>query len=247
MGMADTATMASPRPGSPPGVRFWAVDLSDVLTAVGSTSQGLSELEASRRLARDGPNLIGMPRRHRGVRLFAAQFTSPIILILVAATVLSALLGDMTDGSIILAIILASGVLGFWQEHTAGIAVDGLLDRVRVEVEALRDGREVSVPATNIVVGDVVVLRAGDIVPADCRILDSRSLLVDEAALTGESYPAEKAPGTVPTAAPLSARANAVFFGTHIASGEGTAVVMRREPGARVRWPPKSAWTSATS
>jgi Mg2+-importing ATPase len=207
-------------------VPFWALEPGEVVIAVESSPLGLSEAEASERLARDGPNSIGVARRARGVQLLAAQFTSPIILILVGATVLSAVLGDITDGSIILAIIVASGTLGFWQEHSAGAAVDALLARVRVEVEVFRHGQEVPVPATNIVVGDVVVLRAGDIVPADCRILDSRSLLVDEAALTGESYPAEKSPGTVPARAPLAARTNAVFFGTHVASGEGTAVVM---------------------
>jgi Mg2+-importing ATPase len=207
--------------------RFWALDPAALLAALATSAAGLTTAETARRLARDGPNTIEAARGHRAARLLAAQFTSPIILILAAATVLSIVLGDVTDGAIILVIIVASGLLGFWQEHTAGRAVDALLARVRVEVEVLRDGREVAVPVEDLVAGDVVVLRAGDIVPADCRVLDSHSLLVDEAALTGESYPAEKAPGTVAPDAPLVARSNAVFLGTHVASGTATAVVVK--------------------
>ncbi|HEY7625834.1 MAG TPA: HAD-IC family P-type ATPase, partial [Ilumatobacteraceae bacterium] len=158
------------------------------------------------------------------------QFTSPIILILVGATVLSIALGDITDGAIILAIIVASGLLGFWQEHTAGQAVDALLARVRVEVEVLRDGIEVAVPAEEVTVGDIVVLRAGDIVPADCRIIESHSLLVDEAALTGESYPVEKSVVGVSGEAPVAGRVNSVFLGTHVVSGTGTALVVKIGP-----------------
>ncbi|MGW2220897.1 magnesium-translocating P-type ATPase [Nonomuraea sp. NPDC001684] len=176
---------------------------------------GLTSLEAQRRLRLHGPNQVAGPRGHRGLRLLLAQFTSPIVLILIAATILSMVLGDLTDGFIILVIIVASGALGFWQEHSAGSAVDALLARVRVETEAIRDGREVSVPAEEVVPGDVLVLRAGDIVPADCAVERAQSLLVDESALTGESFPAEKG-----VAAEL-------YAATHVASGTATATVLR--------------------
>jgi Mg2+-importing ATPase len=206
--------------------RFWAVEPAVLLDAVDSGPAGLSSAEAARRLERDGPNRVAPTRRGRGLRLLVSQFSSPIVLILAGATVLSLVLGDTLDGLIILAIILASGLLGFRQERGAGHAVDALLAQVRVEAEVLRDGREVSVPTDMLVVGDVVVLRAGDVVPADCRVIESRRLLVDEGALTGESYPAEKTPGTVEADAPLSARHNTVFAGTHVASGRGTALVV---------------------
>jgi len=176
---------------------------------------GLSSSEAARRLAANGPNRIATTVRRRGLRLLLAQFANPIILILVVATVLAMLLGDLTDGSIILVIIAASGILGFWQEHQAGRAVDALLARVQVHADVLRDGRETPVPLDEIVVGDVLMLRAGDIVPADCQVLSSRNLLIDEAALTGESFPVEKD------------RAGALFMGTHAISGEGSALVLR--------------------
>lgn len=206
--------------------RFWALEPSALIGALSTDAGGLSTTEAVRRRAAAGPNTIGSAHRHRALRLLALQFASPIIGILAAATVLAMVLGDLTDGVIILAIIGASGLLGFWQEHSAGRAVDALLAQVRVEVEVLRDGREVGVPVEDIVAGDVVVLRAGDIVPADCRILASHSLLVDEAALTGESYPAEKLPGVVASEAALAGRTNSVFLGTHVVSGTATALVV---------------------
>jgi len=211
---------------TPPNA-FWAWPAPSLMERLGTTETGLTGSEAARRLRTYGPNQVALVTRRRGLRLFATQFTNPIILILVAATVLAMLLGDPTDGLIILVIIAASGVLGFWQEHRAGQAVDELLARVRVHVELLREGTEVSVPADQVVPGDVIVLRAGDIVPADCRVVGSpRNLMVDEAALTGESFPAEKTAAEVEEGAPLARRTNALFAGTHVSSGEGRAVVV---------------------
>jgi Mg2+-importing ATPase len=194
---------------------------------VGTTKEGLSGSEAAERLRSEGPNRVEVARRRRGLRLLVAQFANPIILILVLATVLAMLLGDLTDGTIILVIIAASGGLGFWQERRAGQVVDDLMARVRVDTEVVRDGRQRPVPVDEVVRGDVVALRAGHIVPADCRLLRSRSLLVDEAALTGESFPVEKAPGQVEGAAALAQRSNALFMGTHVVSGQGRAVVVQ--------------------
>jgi Mg2+-importing ATPase len=115
--------------GRPP---FWAEPLEDTFGAVASSDAGVSSLEAARRLATHGPNLVPAHRRRRGLRLLLAQFANPIVLILAGATVLSMVLGDLTDGAIILVIILASGLLGFWQEHNAGRSVESLLARVRV-------------------------------------------------------------------------------------------------------------------
>jgi magnesium-transporting ATPase (P-type) len=124
---------------------FWSLPLDQLLAETAASTEGLPAEEAARRLARDGPNTIEVAQPHRGLRLLLAQFTSPIVLILVAATALSMALGDAADGLIILVIVAASGALGFWQERTAGQAVDALLAQVRVEVR--RGGREISVPA----------------------------------------------------------------------------------------------------
>jgi P-type Mg2+ transporter len=218
------SAQATPRSGPD---AFWSVALEELLAAAAASTQGLSAAEAARRLTRDGPNTIEVAHPHRGLRLLVAQFTSPIVLILVAATVLSMALGDLSDGLIILVIVAASGALGFWQERTAGQAVDALMAQVRVEVEVRRGGGEVSVPVEEVVVGDLLVLRAGDVVPADCRVVGSQELLVDEAALTGESYAVEKRPGVVAADTPLAARSNSLFMGTHVVSGAGEAIVAR--------------------
>jgi Mg2+-importing ATPase len=206
---------------------FWAVPEGDLLGALSTGPQGLDDREAAARLAVQGPNSLHVHRRHQGVRLFVAQFENPIILILMGATVLSMVLGDVIDGAIILAIIVASGCLGFWQERNAGRAVEELLAQIEVRARVRRGGRPVDVPVEQVVSGDVVELAAGVLVPGDCRVLASNELLVDESALTGESYPAEKSPGTAASGAPVVDRANAVFLGTHVVSGAGTAVVVR--------------------
>jgi Mg2+-importing ATPase len=155
-------------------------------------------------------------RRHlsRELTLLLAQFTSPIELILVGATVLSMLLGEVTDGFIILTIVVASGLLGFWQERRAGREIDALLAKVRIHADVIRDGVETEVAIDDVVVDDVVILRAGDVVPADARVIQARDLLIDESTLTGESFPVEK-----------RADESMIFFGTHVASGTGTAIV----------------------
>jgi Mg2+-importing ATPase len=212
---------------SEPGTdaNFWQLTPQDAFDRLGSRRSGLSSAEAGARRARFGPNTIEGPRRAGSFWLLARQFESPIILILVVATILAGLLGDITDTVIILAIIILSGLLGFWQERGAAQAVAALLAVVRVKAEVFRDGGPVELPVEDLVPGDVVVLNAGDIVPGDCLVIESRMLLVDEAALTGETFPVEKAPGLVSADSPIARRTNAVFMGTHVASGSGSVLV----------------------
>jgi Mg2+-importing ATPase len=189
-----------------------------VLRDLGSSPQGITEAEAERRLAAEPPE-----RRHQPpnwLRVLARQFTSPIVLILLAATGISMAVGDIADGAIIMAIIVGSGLLGFAQDYRAGRDVAALLRRVQVDATLLRGGVRVQVPVAQVVTGDVVLLSAGSVVPADCRLLTSEDLLVDESTLTGESFPVEKNP-VDPTSG-----LNAVRFGTHVVSGIGTAVAV---------------------
>ena len=207
---------------------FWSESPGALLDRLDTANTGLTAEQAAGILAARKLRRHHRHGRASWQRLLLAQFSSPIMLILIVATIISMLVGDLTDGAIIIAIILASGLLGFFQEYRANNDVAALLKRVEVTVPVLRDGREATVPVPEIVPGDVVLLRAGGVVPADCRLLEGENLLVDESTLTGESYPAEKDAGLAADAsAPLAERHNSVFLGTHVVSGTGRAVAVR--------------------
>ena len=189
--------------------------------------EGLSTQEAADRLKENGPNVLDSRSRNSSWSLLIRQFESPIILILFAATIISMFLGEVTDGSIILAIIIPSGLLGFWQEHRASKTMQSLMSRVQVHVEVIRDGKEVTIPIADVVVGDLVVLRAGDLVPADLHAVEATGLMVDESALTGESFPREKNVGDIDRTKPLAERTSELFFGTHVVSGVGQGIVVK--------------------
>jgi Mg2+-importing ATPase len=206
---------------------FWSVQVIELLQGLGTTPGGLTNKEARERLEHYGSNLLKPKKRTDTLTLLFNQFKSPIILILVFATGLSFFLQDVTDALIILAIVIVSGMLSFWQERGAASAVEKLLALVQVKATVLRDGNSIEIPVEEIVPGDIVILNAGDAVPGDCLILESKDLFVDEAALTGETYPVEKLVGVLPPEIPLSQRTNSLFMGTHIVSGTARAVVVR--------------------
>jgi Mg2+-importing ATPase len=191
-----------------------------------TSERGLTGEEAHARLARHGANVLRPRRRSGTVALLLSQFKSPIIVILVFAACLAFFLGQHTDALIILAIVLGSGLLGFWQERGAAGAVEALLARVRITAVVLRDGSETEIPISAIVPGDVALLNAGDVILGDCLIMESKDLYVDEAVLTGESFPAEKAAGVLPPETPLELRNNSLFLGTHVVSGTARALVI---------------------
>ncbi len=197
-----------------------------VLQRLGSSAVGLTEDEARARLAQFGANRFKPPSRASAIALLLGQFKSPIVLILICAAILSIFLQDASDAIIILTIVLFSGLLGFWQERGAANAVAKLRAAVETKTRVLRDGAEVLVPLADIVPGDVVLLSAGAIIPGDCRLLEARDLFVNEAALTGETYPVEKSPGTLTSEAALAKCTNAVFMGTHVVSGTGKGIVV---------------------
>lgn len=206
---------------------FWSLPVEELYGKLGSGQAGLSEEDARSRLRQYGPNLLKPRKEVNAARLFLGQFTSPIILILLFAAVLSFFLGDPTDSVIILAIVLFSGVLGFWQEYRASSAVEDLLALVRLKAEVVRGGQQREVAFEEVVPGDVVVLNAGDGVPGDAVLLESKDLYVNEAPLTGESFPAEKVPGALPADTPLGRRSNQLFMGTHVNSGTARALVVK--------------------
>ncbi|MCX5807127.1 MAG: magnesium-translocating P-type ATPase [Proteobacteria bacterium] len=205
---------------------FWALSPNTLLTRLQATIDGLTGIEAQKRLQTFGPNTLKPKKRKDSLALILAQFKSPIIIILLFATGLSFILHDVTDALIILAIILVSGLLGFFQERGAVNAVQKLLSIVQVRTMTLRDGDFMDVPIEEVVPGDIIKLNAGDIIPGDCMIIESKDLFLDEATLTGETYPVEKETGILNEAAPLNRRTNTLFMGTHVVSGDGKAVVV---------------------
>ncbi|HXX35323.1 MAG TPA: magnesium-translocating P-type ATPase, partial [Thermodesulfobacteriota bacterium] len=209
-----------------PSHGFWSVPATEFLEKLQTAPQGLSEEEARERLARYGSNLLKPKKRTDDLTLLLSQFKSPIILILLFAVGISILLHDSADALIILIIVLVSGLLGFWQERGAVHAVEKLLAIVQIKAEVIRDGHSKEVPVEEIVPGDIVALNAGDVIPGDSLILESKDLFVDEATLTGETFPLEKTAGILAEETPLGQRTNALFMGTHVVSGHAKAVVV---------------------
>ena len=177
---------------------FWNIPQADLLSQLETRQEGLSSEEARQRLIRYGANLLTPQKRSDTFALLLAQFKNPITLMLIFAAGLSFFLQDHVDAAIILIIILVSGLLGFWQERGAADAVEKLLAIVRIKTTVLRDRSQKDIALENIVPGDIVVLNAGDAIPADSLILEAKDLFVDEATLTGETYPVEKEAGLLP-------------------------------------------------
>jgi Mg2+-importing ATPase len=209
-----------------PPTAFWSVPSTEMLHQLESAPEGLTTSEAQRRLAQYGSNLLTPKKRSDTLTLLLSQFKSPIILILLFATGLSFFLHDHVNALIILVIVLGSGLLGFWQERGAADAVEKLLAIVQIKVPALRDGTEKKIPLEDIVPGDVVLVSGGEVIPGDCLVLDSNTLYLDEATLTGETYPVRKSVTSVDAETPLSQRKGVLWMGTHVVSGSGKALVV---------------------
>jgi Mg2+-importing ATPase len=203
------------------------VAVADLLAGLGTGAQGLSPAEARARLRAAGPNEIVEEQALAWERLLLAQFASPLVLILLFGALISLALRDWVEAAIILAIVAGSALLGFAQEFRASKAVAELRGRIALTVRVRRGGEVLEARARDLVPGDVVLLSAGNLVPADGRVLEAREFLVSEAGLTGESFPVEKSPGELPPQATLAARTNGVFLGSSVRSGTATVVVAR--------------------
>jgi len=219
------ASAPSPSPGVPGLEAFWQVPSDQLLTRLDTAVGGLDVASAGSRLAEYGPNDAAAEKRRPLVLQFLARFRNPLVILLLAASGLSAVTGDVPSFVIITAIVLLSISLDFVQETRAQSAVEALRRSVAVQASVRRGGTVISVPIDQLVPGDVAELIAGDLVPADCRLLESRDLYVNQALLTGEPYPAEKrASDTASGTEAATGASNAVFAGTSVISG--TAVVL---------------------
>ncbi|MBA4107317.1 MAG: ATPase [Pirellula sp.] len=191
-----------------------------------SGPEGLAPAEAAQRLDKFGPNELQAPSRFSVWQLLAAQFKNVLIVILIAATLVSAAMGHAVEAAVITVIVLFAALLGFIQEFRAGRALEALRKLAAPQAKAIRGGEEIEVLARELVPGDVILLHPGDRTPADCRLIEAVNLQVEESALTGESTAAEKqAADTLADDAPLAERSNMVFAGTVVTYGRGRGVV----------------------
>ncbi len=198
-----------------------------VLKTWSSSESGLTAAAAAERLRAHGPNEFKERRGKGHLRMLAEQFTATMVLILIAAGVVSALLGKTTETTAILAIVVLFGVLGFIQEARAERAMAALRRLAVPAVRVRRDGRPSEAPARELVPGDIVLLEAGQAVPADLRLVETVQLKIQEAALTGESEPVEKSTDAIPDAGlPLGDRRNMAYLGTSVTGGRGRGVVV---------------------
>ncbi len=215
-------------------MKHYCEQIDTVLAHVDTTRQGLSQEEARRRLETHGPNALKQAKKESLVVRFFKQMLDPMILVLLAAAAVSGLLAlyegeGATEVIIILAVVLLNAVLGVYQESKAEKAIEALQKMSAATSKVLRDGKIVAIPSSELVVGDVVILEAGDAVPTDGRILESASLKIEEAALTGESVPVQKFIDilnlTEGSDVPLGDRKNMVYMGSTVVYGRGTAVI----------------------
>jgi Ca2+-transporting ATPase len=219
--------MESPRQTHDPRTAWHTLPVATALGTLGATPDGLTATEAGRRLAEYGPNELDAQRSVSAWATFAAQFKNVLIVILLSATIVSGFLGHTLEATVITIIVLFAVVLGFIQEHRAGRALEALRKMAAPTARVVRDGEEAVIAARELVPGDVVVIRTGDRVPADARVLESINLSVDEAALTGESVAVEKAAEPLGDAElPLGDRRNMIYAGTSAAYGRARAVVV---------------------
>jgi len=214
-----------PNQTTPPVAAYWGVPAEELLAQLGSSSNGLTAAEAQRRLKESGPNTLKVRRPASPWGLFLNQFKSPLVIILLFAVIVSMIAGEWTDALVILTIVIGSAAITFWQEYSATNAVEKLRARLTQSVTAIRDGRPGSVPVESIVVGDVILLSAGSLIPADGVVLDAKDFFVNQAILTGETFPVEKQPGMAAGAANLAERANSVYMGTTVRSGRAQMLV----------------------
>ena len=231
---------------------WWLAPLVDRAAA---TTTGLTSAEARTRLLEFGPNLFDVRQQQPLVLQFLSRFKNPLVVLLLVASAISALTGEIANFAIISAIVLFSVTLDFVQEHRAGKAAEGLRQSVSVRAKLTRDGIEVETPVAEVVPGDLVLLSAGDMIPADGLVLEARDLFVKQALLTGEPYPVEKRPGPVTTdATDIQDAANAVFMGTSVISGSAKMRVVKTGTSTAIgavadrvrREPPPSAFEIGT-
>lgn len=205
---------------------WYSLDVERVLEKVESNFQGLDSQEAEQRLDYYGLNKLRQVKRRSNWSLLLAQFKNVLIYVLVGAAVVTLLIGHYIDAAVIFGVVFLNALIGFFQEGKAEKALDAIRDLLSPQATVIRDGKPVSISSENLVLGDVVSIQAGDKVPADIRLFQTKNLQIDESSLTGESVPVEKSTEKVKKHAPLGDRLSVAFSGTLVTSGQGRGVVV---------------------
>ncbi len=207
-------------------MKWHRLEIEDVFAKTNSNEKGLSATEARRRLNKVGPNELKEGKKKTIGMILLMQFKDVMILILLAAAIISGIIGDVTDTIVILIIVLLNALIGFFQEYRAEKAMEALKQMAVIQTTVMRDGKTKTLPATELVPGDVVLLEAGNAVPADVRIIESNNLKIEEAALTGDSHAIDKITSTLEEDdLPLGNMQNLAFKGTFVANGRGKGIV----------------------
>ena len=203
------------------------LETGEVMKQTGTKPEGLNKDEAGLRLKKDGPNVLPEKKKEPAWVLFLKQFKDFMILVLIAAAVIAGIVGDITDSIIILVIVLLNAIVGFVQEYKAEKAMEALKQMAAPQATVLRDGQTMDIPSAEIVRGDIVLLEAGNVVPADIRLIESHSLRIEESSLTGESVPVDKSTDVIDEEdPPLGDRFNMAYKSTQITNGRGKGVVV---------------------
>jgi P-type Ca2+ transporter type 2C len=211
---------------SQPTIDWHCLSMTDSIEKLGSQLDGLSNKEANQRLQQFGSNELKDKQVTSPVMLFIRQFTSLLIIILIIAGIVSAVIGEGVEAIAIIIIVILAGVLGFLQEYRAGKAIESLRKMAAPYASVVRDRKEISIPARDIVPGDIIHLRTGDKIPADARLVEVMNLKIDEASLTGESESVEKIATPLPSGdTSLGDRLNMIYMGTAVSYGRGKAIV----------------------
>jgi len=205
---------------------FWQFDAKYWFQKLNSSDKGLSQAAADKILIESGLHKKTKSVFKKDALLFIGQFKSPLMLLLIGAVILSAFLGDQSDVFIILFIVLSTGLLSFFQERNAGRVVEKLQSMISLKSTVLRDGKPQEIISTNVVAGDVLLFKAGDMIPADCLLIEANELNANEASLTGESYPVRKDVGVLNEQTVLAKRTNSLWEGSNIVSGNAKALVI---------------------
>ena len=224
MALPDPALSA---PDHPPGLAWHAASHEAAAARLGvDCTQGLPDAEAAERLAQHGPNCLSQRPGKPAWRRFAAQLAQPLVLVLMAAGLVTAVLGERVDASVIFGVVLVNALIGYWQEAKAEGALAALARSVATPVTVRRAGHRKQLDASQLVPGDVVLLAAGDRLPADLRLIQQHELRTDDSLLTGESQAVSKQTAALPADTPLAERHNMAYAGTTVVSGQGSGLVI---------------------